>query len=150
MKDTDTQDRANEDATPTPSSEHEDDNSLGYTECRNCGKLAKIQAITQLELPSNVIDLRSILSIIHNLGRDLPVQADVIKPFNNLLKRDATWTWSAVQEEAFKKVKQLVTESPAPAFYDMTKPTIVSADASSSGLGGVLLQKHDGQLKPVA
>ncbi len=35
-------------------------------------------------------------------------------------------------------------------FHDMGKPTIVSADASSYGLGGVLLQKHDGQLKPVS
>ena len=47
-------------------------------------------------------------------------------------------------------MKELITQSPVLAFYDVNKPTIVSADASSYGLGGVLLQKHDGQLKPVS
>lgn len=83
--------------------------------------------------------------MIHYLGRYLLGLADVTKPINDLLKSDASWTRSAVQEETFRNVKQIVTESPAPAFYDMTKPTIVRADASSSGFGGVLLQKHDGQ-----
>lgn len=32
----------------------------------------------------------------------------------------------------------------------MRKPTIISADASSYGLGGVILREHDGQLKPVS
>ena len=40
-------------------------------------------------------------------------------------------------------MKELVSSAQALAYYD-------SADASSYGLGGVLLQDHDGQLRPVA
>ena len=47
-------------------------------------------------------------------------------------------------------MKELVSSAQALAYYDVHKPTVVSADASSYGLGGVLLQDHDGQLRPVA
>lgn len=59
------------------------------------------------------------------------------------------WTWGPAQTEAFRKVKRLITEAPVLAFYDVNKPNIVSAGASSFGLGGVM-QNHDGVLKSVA
>ena len=43
----------------------------------------------------------------------------------------------------------MVTTAPVLAFYNVNKPTVVSVDASSYGLGGVFLQKHGGQLRPV-
>lgn len=43
-----------------------------------------------------------------------------------------------------------MAEAPILAFYDVSKPTTVSTDASSYGLGGVFLQDHNGQLRPVA
>ena len=42
----------------------------------------------------------------------------------------------------------MVTTAPILAFYDVNKPTVVSADSSSYGSGGVLL--HGSQLRPVA
>ena len=47
-------------------------------------------------------------------------------------------------------MKQLLSSETILRFYDMTKKTCVSADASEYGLGACLIQEHDGQLNPVA
>ena len=53
------------------------------------------------------------------------------------------------QKDAFAKVKKLITTAPTLAYFDVTKPTIVSADSNSYGIGAVLLQLHGNTLKPV-
>ena len=44
----------------------------------------------------------------------------------------------------------MLMSTPALAFFGPAKLTIVSADASSYGIGASLFQDHEGQLKPVA
>lgn len=61
-----------------------------------------------------------------------------------------SWLWGPNQEEAFKKVKTLITSAPVLHYYNPNLPTVVAGDASSYGLGGVLLQDHGSTLKPVA
>jgi len=110
----------------------------------------KVKAIQELPAPKNVQELHQVLGMINYLGNFLPNLSLVISPMSELLKADSTWNWSHHQKEAFEKVKAMVTTAPILALYDVNKPTVVSADASSYGLGGVLLQKHESQLCPVA
>ena len=54
------------------------------------------------------------------------------------------------QQNALDKVKQLLSTTPILTFYEIGKPTLVSADSSSYGLGGMLMQQHGYTWKPVA
>ena len=69
---------------------------------------------------------------------------------NDLLKQDSVWNWDYEQEDAFAKIKTMVPSAPTLAYFGPDKPTAVSTDASSYGIGGVLMQMTDSKHHPVA
>lgn len=73
----------------------------------------------------------------------------IISPLSNLLKKDVSWTWSIEQENAFNEIKKLLTSRPILSIYNPSLETELHTDASSSGVAGILLQKHGNVFKPV-
>ena len=67
-----------------------------------------------------------------------------------LLSTKRAWKWGPAQEEAFVKVKAELTAHTVLALYDPQADTKISADASSHGLGAVLLQKNKQEWRLVA
>jgi hypothetical protein len=65
----------------------------------------------------------------------------ISKPIIELLKKDIKYVWSKNCDEAFQMLKKLLTTSPVLAQPDIAKPFDVYCDASSTGLGGVLIQE---------
>ena len=111
---------------------------------------SKIAAMVNMTEPTDVAELRCYLGMVNYLGRYLPHLSSVLRPLNDLLVKETVWTWGPEQAAAFTKVKEMLTTTPTLAYFDPAKPTFVSADASSNGLGGVLLQEHEEGLCPVA
>ena len=52
----------------------------------------------------------------------------------------AEWKWSAEQENAFESVKRAVTSTPVLRYFNSSEPVEGQGDASSSGIGFVLMQ----------
>jgi hypothetical protein len=64
-----------------------------------------------------------------------------VKPITSLLKNETKFNWSLKCNEAFEKLKKLLTTAPVLAQSDINKPFDVYCDASGSGLGCVLMQE---------
>ena len=60
---------------------------------------------------------------------------------DKLLKKDVEFVWSPECERGFKKVKELLWSDLLLAHFNPASNLIVAADASSYGIGAVLLQQ---------
>ena len=104
----------------------------------------KIKAIHEMPELKNK-DVKWLLGFIQFLSRYLPKLSTVDAPLRELERSDVLFHWDYPQKESFKKIKQLVSQTPVLQYYDVTKPVTIQCDASGKGLGAVLLQDN----KPV-
>ena len=110
----------------------------------------KTRAITHMSPPTNVTQLRRFLGMINQMSKFSSNLAELSQPLRELLSPKRTWIWGQPQAESFEKLKAELATPKVLAHYDVTADTKISADASSYGLGAVLLQRHNGEWKPIA
>ena len=88
--------------------------------------------------------------MVNQSGKHIPNLAELTHPLRELLSKKNTWIWGPRQQNAFEAVKEKLSIAPALAIFDPTLEMTLSANASSYGLGAVLIQKQtDGKWKAV-
>ena len=111
----------------------------------------KVKGINDMTEPKNLTGLRRFLGMYNQLNKFSPQLTDRMKPLRDLLCNKNQWLWGEAQQKAFVETKKLLSSTPALALYDQKRPTRISADASSFGLGAVLMQQYpNNQWRPVA
>ena len=121
-----------------------------------------IQCVVDYPAPKDVKQLRRFLGLAGFYRRFQKDYAKVAQPLTTLLKginprktgkpsrSEISWCWGSKQQEAFDKLKELLTKAPVLTYPDYTKPFLVRTDASLDGLGAVLCQEQEGVTKVVA
>jgi hypothetical protein len=102
---------------------------------------SKVKDILEWKSPTSVYQVRSFLGLTGYYCRFIPNFSKIVKPITGLLKNDVKFDWSSKCNEAFEQLKVLLTTAPVLAQLDIEKPFGVYCDASSSGLGCVLMQE---------
>ncbi len=103
----------------------------------------KVSAIENMEKPSCKADLQRFLGMITYQAKFIPDLSTKTTPLRELLNKTNEWSWGEQQESAWQELKSILTTEPVLQFYHPDRKTKISADASKSGLGAVILQKDD-------
>ena len=110
----------------------------------------KVQAVVEAPSPKSVQELKAYLGLLTYYCKFLPDVSTVLAPLYRLLRKEARWHWTAKEEQAFCKSKELLTSSKLLVHFDASLPLILACDASAYGVGAVLAhQMPDGTERPI-
>jgi hypothetical protein len=103
---------------------------------------SKIELIANLSTPKSVKDVKSFLGHAGFYRRFIKDFSVISKPLCNLLTKENVFEWSEQCEEAFVKLKNLLTSAPVQP-PDWSLPFEIMCDASDYAVGAVLGQRKD-------
>ena len=115
----------------------------------------KIEAVKNWPIPVTVTDVRSFLGFTNHYHRFIQGYAKITHSLNKLISGDnANYKkkkvkWTRECQVTFDELKNKCTQTPILAYANYKKPFIVHTDASELGLGAVLYQRDDANVKRV-
>ena len=127
-------------------------NFLGYKISEKGLKMdpRRVEVIKQMPSPKCKKELQALLGCVNYYRLFIREFADIAEPLYELLRKNKRYEWGPRQEEAVKKLKKALGETPILKFPDFKRPFILHTDASLTGIGACLLQKHNGVLHPIS
>ena len=90
--------------------------------------------------PRDKAEERRFLGMINYMAKFLPKLSGLSEPLRNLTKEETQFIWSDVPEDAFSKLKEMLTEPPLLRYYDLEEEVTIESDSSDYGMGALLLQ----------
>ena len=110
----------------------------------------RVEAIVNAPRPQNQSEVRSFLGSAQFCAKFIPGFSTISSPLWELTRMGKPWIWGTKEEEAFDKIKALLTNAPVMAYFTKDAKTRLVTDASPVGLGAMLEQEQeDGLYRPV-
>ncbi len=101
---------------------------------------SKVEAIVNMPVPTDKKGVQRLVGMVTYLAKFIPNFSALTAPLRNLLKPAVEWTWSSEHQRAFDEIKKAVASSSVLHYYDPCKTPVIQTDASSRGIGSVLMQ----------
>jgi len=101
---------------------------------------SKVEAVQNWTRPKNVSEVRSFLGLAGYYRRFIMKFSQISLPLTRLTQKDVVFVWAEKCEKSFRTLKKKLTKAAVIAIPDPKKRYIVFYDASSKGLGSVLMQ----------
>lgn len=107
----------------------------------------KVKAIQLIPLPKNVSKLQSFLGLVGYYRKFIADFSVLCGPLYELTKTEVEYKWTQVHSDVFARLKHLLLTAPILAHPDFNCPFTISTDACERGLGAILSQEIDGQVR---
>ena len=101
----------------------------------------KVRAVQSMNKPENKQELLTFLGFVQYLGKFMPRMSDVGAPLRKLTEKSVVWNWSKEHDASFNALKAMASDAPVLRYFDPKLPLTLSVDASSKGIGAVILQE---------
>ncbi|MGH7955257.1 MAG: reverse transcriptase/ribonuclease H family protein, partial [Gloeomargaritales cyanobacterium] len=106
----------------------------------------KVDAIIRIARPKTRKQLRSFIGLV-NFYRDMwRHRSGILAPLSKATSNNLRWKWTTEMQQAFDKIKAIISKEVLLSYPDFTKPFKVYTDASDDQLGAVIIQDK----KPLA
>ncbi|KAG8503496.1 hypothetical protein CXB51_001481 [Gossypium anomalum] len=101
----------------------------------------KIRAILEWKPPRSVSEIQSFLGLVGYYRRFVEGFSMMAVPLTKLIRKGVPFVWTERQQEAFEKLKKVLTEAPVLIQLESGKDFTMYSDVSHVGLGCVLMQE---------
>ena len=90
--------------------------------------------------PTNVHEVRSLLGMANYSSNYIQDYATITALLHELTKKNVKFKWTYQHQQALETLTQALTSAPVMAYFDITKETLVTIDASPVGISAILGQ----------
>src|SRR6266542_16793 len=110
----------------------------------------KVRAIVNQPALANQTQIRSFFGMIGFFRNYIQGFSTIAAPMTNLLAKEVPYMWEQEQQQAFERLKQIMSSVPVLVHPDFNRPFILYTKASKEGLGAILAQEgQDKRIHPV-
>jgi len=105
---------------------------------------AKTRVVAEYPVPTDAHTVRRFLGLASFFRRFIPHFAVKAEPLTRLMHKGVAFEWGNAQEAAFRELQRCLMSEPVQVMFRADAAvTELHTDASTSGLGAVLLQAHE-------
>ena len=90
---------------------------------------AKLEEIRDWPTPTTVKQVQSFLGFRNFYRKFIGHYADIVRPLNDLTKKDLVWNWTDTCQEAFEKLKEEFQKAPVLLMPNLMKLFVIESDA---------------------
>ncbi|CAL8136546.1 unnamed protein product [Orchesella dallaii] len=111
---------------------------------------ARMRAILNMSPPTDKQGIKRLQGMCAWLITFIPNFSTLFEPLSRLLSKKTQFVWGNEQQNAFNKLKQILSEDIVLQGLDYTFPIYLRTDASEVGIGACLCQEINGQERVVS